>query len=152
MRCPFFLLLWLFALPLAAQPATHDCAGVAAPSARLACYDKAFPPLPEVIEAAVEKAQADFGLDNQREPLRSPGQTAEQADPERIESRVVKVDYGSGGQRIFVLENGQVWAQTEARSSGHLQSGDPVQVRKAMLGGYHLVMPNGVSVRVRRTR
>jgi len=152
MRCLLLLFLWLFALPLAAQPTTHACAGVADPAARLACYDRAFPPPPEVIEAAVEKAQADFGLEKPRESLLGPGQTVEQANPERIESRVAKVDYGSGGQRIFALENGQVWTQTEARSTGHLQPGDAVQVRKAMLGGYHLVMPNGVSLRVRRTR
>lgn len=152
MRSFLFLLMSLFALPLAAQTPTHACAGVVDPAARLACYDKAFPPPPEVIEAAVEKAQADFGLEKPGDPLLGPGQTVEQADPERIESRVARVDYGSSGQRVFALENGQVWTQTEARSSGHLQPGELVQVRKAILGGYHLVMPNGVSLRVRRTR
>lgn len=152
MRCVLPVFLWLFALPLAAQPAGHPCANVVDPAARLACYDEAFPLPQEVIEAAVAKAQADFGLDGQDEPLLSPGQSAEQANPERIESRVVKVDDGRGMERIVTLENGQVWSQTGARSSGHLQAGDVVQVRKATLGGYHLVMPNGVSVRVRRTR
>lgn len=152
MRCLLLPLLWLIAPPLAAQQATHSCANVAEPAARLACYDRAFPPPPEVIEAATEKAQADFGLDKPRGSLRNPGQTDEQADPERIESRVAKVGHVREGQRIFTLENGQVWTQTDSRGGGHVQAGDVVQVRKGILSGYLLAMPNGVAVRVRRTR
>lgn len=142
--------LCLFALPAAAQPASHACATVADATARLACYDKAFPPPPEVIEEANEIAKASFGLDQPRDALRNPGATDAQADPERIESRIAEVDYGA--QRRFTLDNGQVWMQTDARSGGHVRPGDVVQVRKAILGGYTLVMPNGVTLRVRRTR
>lgn len=152
MRCPLLLLLWLAALPLAAQQPTHDCAGVAEPAARLACYDRAFPPPPEVNEVAAAKAQGEFGLDKPRESLRNPGQTVEQADPDRIESRVVKVDYAHNGQRSFSLENGQVWRQTESRSTGHVRAGDTVQVRKALLGSYMLMTPDGVGLRVSRAR
>ncbi len=152
MRCLLPSVLLFVALPLAAQPDTHACAKVADPAARLACYDSAFPPPPDVIAAATEKAQADFGLDRPRDGLLNPGQTREQADPERIESKVARVGAGRDGQRIFTLENGQVWTQTDSRAGGHLQVGDAVQVRKAMLAGYQLVMPNGVIVRVRRTR
>jgi uncharacterized cupin superfamily protein len=53
--------------------------------------------------------------------------------------------------RSFNLENGQVWMQAESRSTGHVQAGDAVQVRKGLLGVYQLVMPNGVTLRVRRT-
>ncbi|MCW4455625.1 type VI secretion protein [Flavobacterium sp. MXW15] len=146
------LLLCLFAPPLAAQQATHACANVAEPAGRLACYDKAFPPPPAVNAAVAEKAQADFGLNKPRETLLNPGQTPAQADPERIESRVIRVDHGRGGQRSFMLENGQVWQQTESRSSGHVQAGDTVQVRKGLIGGYMLVTPAGVRLSVRRAR
>ncbi|TYT25697.1 hypothetical protein FZO89_05185 [Luteimonas viscosa] len=151
MRCFSFSLLWLFSLPLAAQPATHPCAAVAVPAERLACYDQAFPPPPEVHEAANERARADFGFDQPRESLRNPGQAVEQADPQGIESTVIRVDHGRNG-RSFNLENGQVWTQTDARSGGQVQPGDSVQVRKAILAGYQLVTPNGVVLRVRRTR
>ena len=152
MRCLLLSLSWFLALPLAAQSVTHHCAGVAEAVARLACYDKEFPPSPEVIAAATEMAQAEFGLNKSRDPLRNPGQTIEQADPERIESRVAKVDHGAGGQRVFRLENGQVWALTESRSGGQVQAGDTVQVRKGLFNGYVLVTPHGVSLRVRRVR
>lgn len=146
MRCLPVLTLLLSATSVAAQPASHECAVVSDAAARLACYDRAFPPPPETLQAASEQAQAGFGLGaaEQEGPLA-------QQQPERIESVVAKVDHGRGG-RVFTLENGQVWTQTEARTVGHVRPGEVVQVRKAVLGGYTLVMPNGVSVRVRRTR
>nr|WP_232114426.1 hypothetical protein [Luteimonas sp. XNQY3] len=152
MRFFLTLLLLLLASPVAAQQNPHGCANVGEAAARLACYDRAFPPSPEVLEAAAEKGRADFGLNTPRDPLRNPGQTGEHANPERIESRVIKVDYGHSGRRDFTLENGQVWMQTEARSSGHVQVGDVVQVRTGILGGYQLITSAGVALRVRRAR
>jgi hypothetical protein len=141
----------LFVLSLAAHAATHPCALESVPAARLACYDKAFPPPPEVQEAAAERARAEFGDERSRVALRDPGQVVEQVDPQSIESVVVRVDH-SLGARSVTLEDGQVWTQTDARSGGHVRAGDTVQVKRAILGGYHLVTPNGVILRVRRTR
>lgn len=151
MRCVSLSLLWLIALPLAAQEAAHHCAKVSEPVARLTCYDTAFPLPPEVVEAAMQQAQDDFGLDGPQ-PSRVSGNRAERPDSERIESRVIKIDHGRGGQRSFNLENGQVWTQADARSSGHVQDGQVVQVRRAILSGYQLVTPAGVTLRVRRAR
>lgn len=142
-------LLTLFALPLAAQQAPHHCANVPEPAARLACYDKAYPPPPEVIEAAKAKARASFGLDKPRDAALTPSQSA---SPEHVESRITTVDYASGGQRSFNLENGQVWTMTESSSGGHVKPGDPVELRKGLLSGYVLVTPSGVTLRVRRIR
>ena len=43
MRWMALSIMWLLALPLAAQEATHPCAQVAGSAARVACYDAAFP-------------------------------------------------------------------------------------------------------------
>lgn len=138
-------------LQLAAAEASHDCAAVADPAARLACYDKAFPPTPIAHEVAAKKAVEQFGLDKPTTPLLNPGQTLEEADPERIASRVAKVEY-NGSKRTVTLENGQVWTLAEATSSGHMSSGDAVTLRKGALGSFQMVTPNGVSLRVRRVR
>lgn len=140
-----FLSTLMAALPATAQQPSHACALVPDAVERLACYDRAFPPPPEVVEAAEEKAAADFGLAPDKD------QPLVQRQPERIEGRVAKVDY-AGSIRIVTLENGQAWTQTDARAGAHVKAGDVVQVRKAVLGGYTLVLPNGVSMRVRRTR
>ena len=151
MRCISLSILCLLALPLAAQEPSHPCARLADPAARLVCYDSAFPLSPEVAEAATQQAQADFGLDRPQAASDS-GYRVQHAEPDGFESRVVKVDHGRGGVRSFNLENGQVWTQVEARSSGHVQDGQVVQVRKGVLGSYQLVTPAGVNLRVRRAR
>lgn len=149
-RC-LVLLLPMLASPLAAQAASHPCASEPDAGKRLACYDAAFPLSPQVQEAAREQARAGFGLARPKAAPDDPGQASGTVEPERIESKVVGVDH-AGGLRLFRLENGQAWSQVDTRGGGHVQPGDEVQVRKAVLGGYQLRMPNGVSVRVRRTR
>ncbi|MET0329769.1 MAG: hypothetical protein ABW163_13520 [Luteimonas sp.] len=145
-------LLLLLASPVTAQQNSHHCATVPEAAARLLCYDRAYPPSPEVLEAATARARADFGLSTPRDPLRNAGQAGGEEAPERIESRVIKVDYGRGGQRNFTLENGQVWMQTEARSSGHVRVDERVEVRTGIMGGYQLITAAGVALRVRRAR
>ena len=145
-------ILWLIALPVAAQEAAHSCARVADPVARLTCYDTAFPLSAEVVEAGKQEAQAGFGLIRPRDSSRESRHALETAVPERLESRVIHVDPGRSGQRTVTLENGQIWTQTEAHSSGNVQVGDVVQVRKGALGAYQLVTAAGVHLRVRRTR
>lgn len=138
MRCFLLSLLCLFALPLAAQASTHACSRVAEPAARLACYDRMYPPAPETHAAATETVQTDFGLNVP-------------TSPERIESRVLTVEHGHDGKRRFTLENGHVWTQTDANGV-RVKAGDTVQVRRGTMGSYLLVAPNGVTLRVRRAR
>lgn len=145
-------LLAVLSAPLGAQQPSHACASLAAPAARLACYDEAFPLLPEVAEAAARRARDEFGLVRLPESPGDAESAIDQQGLEQVESRVLRVDRGRDGQRIVILENGQVWAQTGSHSSGYLKAGDLVQVRKGLVGGYALVMSNGVTVRVRRTR
>lgn len=152
MRRVSLSILWLLALPVAAQETHHPCAGEADPVARLACYDEAFPLPQHVVEAGKQQAQAGFGLVRPRDISPDSQQALETIVPGRIESRVIDVDHDRSGQRRFTLENGQTWTQTEARSSGHVQVGDVVQVRKGVLGAYQLVTAAGVFLRVRRTR
>lgn len=146
-------LLSCLALPVlafAADPG-HPCASVADPAARLACYDEAFPPAPEVREAAVDQAREDFGLKREAPALANPGQPASELDPDRIESRVSKVVYHNGGRTIS-LENGQSWRLTEATSRGHVNEGEVVVVRKGLMGNFMLVTAAGAGLRVRRVR
>ncbi len=136
---------------IAAAGGTHPCATVAEPVKRLACYDEAFPPPPEVHEAAVRRAREDFGRDEAPVTLANPGQDASDIDPRHIGSRISRVDHDNGQRRI-TLENGQVWRQTEATTAGHMSVGDEVVVRKGVMGSYLLVTQAGVGLRVRRIR
>lgn len=150
-RRMLFLLLCMSA-PLFASAAGpgHTCASVVDPDARLACYDKAFPPPAEVHEAATRKGIDDFGLEGST-TLRSQARSLGVVDPDSVAASVVQVDY-DGGRRRIVLDNGQTWVLAESASAGPLRRGDEVRVRKGLMGGFLLTTPAGVSLRVRRTR
>ena len=150
-RRTLFLLLCLGAPSFASAAGPgHPCASVVDPGARLACYDKAFPPPAEVHQAAARKGADDFGLEGSI-ARRNQARSSEAADPDSIAARVVQVDYG-GGRRRIVLDNGQAWMLAESASAGPLRQGDDVRIRKGLMGGYLLTTPAGVSLRVRRTR
>ncbi|MGA9333503.1 MAG: hypothetical protein WBV39_04430 [Rudaea sp.] len=146
----FALCLFAFVESVSAQ-ASHPCAQVVQPQARLACYDKAFPPPKEIHEAAVKQATADFGLNKPVEQLRNPGQSAAEVVPDRIESKVASIDWISDSSRSITLANGQVWIQTESNVAP-MREGDTVTVRKGLLGSYFLITQAGVRLRVRRSR
>lgn len=149
-------MLWL-PMPAAAQSgAAQECARVEAPAARLACYDRVFPPaagartLPTEAELR-EAAQRDFGLNRSQRQAADPDDDA-RAAPDSIEGVVDRVDNIDTGQRIVHLSNGQIWLLTEATRRGHLKSGDNVRFRKAMLGTYMLLTPSGLGLRAKRVR
>lgn len=140
------------AMPLWAQDIPHACAGVGIPSERLACYDRAFPPPPRVREEAAQQAISDFGLQREQGPLRNPGQSAAEADPDTVQGKVAKIDYIAAGKRSITLEGGQRWVMIDASSSGHMQVGESVVLRKGMMGNFLLTTQGGATLRVRRVR
>lgn len=152
MRIVLLCLSGMSVFPLAAQQPTHACANVAVPAERLACYDRAFPLPAPVAEAASRQAIADFGLSRSRNPLRNPGQTAEQSDPGSVQGKVVQVDQLGDGQRSITLEGGQRWTTLEASSTGHMQVGETVTLRRGVMGNYLLITRAGATLRVRRVR
>ncbi|WP_129136828.1 hypothetical protein [Luteimonas sp. YGD11-2] len=128
----------------------HPCAATVDPTQRLACYDRAFPPPPAVREAAAARAVDAFGLPRAATPLRGPGASAGDGDPDAIEARVTAVEH-AGGRRTVLLANGQRWS-VEGGVAGPLAAGDLVTIRKGALGSHMLRTPGGVSLRARRVR
>lgn len=133
---------------------THACASVAEASARLACYDEAFPPAAGAttladVEARRQRAMEEFGLNRQQVIERLPEQLRE-AEPDRIEGTVKGVVVRASGERVVTLENGQVWVLTQVTSRGRLAAGDRVTIREAALGSYMLVTSTGVALRAKR--
>lgn len=127
----------------------HTCASIARSTERLACYDRAFPPSEQARAAIARQAIEDFGM-----PARlasGPGQAGEDT-ADRIEAKVVKVEYLASGERTLDLDNGQRWHVTEATSRGHLREGDGISVRKGVMGNYLLTTSAGVGLRARRVR
>lgn len=140
-----------------AQNPQHACAGVVDPNDRLACYDRAFPPVANAgapvldLEARRKQVVEEFGfnkrqlLDRAPEPLRA-------INPDHIEGVVKAVAERDHGERLVTLENGQAWLLVEGTARGRLNPGDKVTVREAALGTYMLVTPTRVALRAKRLR
>lgn len=136
---------------VAAADPSHPCAREADPVQRLACYDKAYPLAPGVLEQARQLARAAFGLDRKEVP-RNPGQSQDEADPERVQGKVARVSHGNAGQRVITLDGGQTWITTEAIAGAQMRPGDTVTLRKGLMGNYILTTQGGGVVRVKRVR
>lgn len=149
------LLALTFLVPAGVFAASHPCAALPDPVARLACYDREFPPpeaqasiSPPLTEAQL---QQQFGLNEREQELRKP-ESERSRQIERIEAVVRQVLPLRGGQREVLLDNGQSWRVTEGGQRGHLKEGDPVSIRRTPFGSYLLSTPGGVGLRVRRFR
>lgn len=136
-------LLLAAAVPAFAQT-THPCAQVAAPAERLACYDKTFPPAPEVHEAQQRLIVDDFGKSTSDKPRAD----TVSAPLDRIQAQVVSVDY-AGTEQIIHLDNGQIWRSADG---ARVATGEAISVRKGALGSFLLTTTYGVQLRVRRVR
>jgi hypothetical protein len=146
---------------VSAQPASaHPCADQPDDRARLACYDRAFPPpsrpagagatVPVATAQAASAAEAPskaeavsrFGLPVAA--IRAPDEL------DRIRARVVSSGRSPGGDRIYVLDNGQRWRQLDHASTVFVADGDEVHIERATMAGFRLVTAAGSALRVRR--
>lgn len=130
--------------------AAASCAAVASPAERLACYDRVFPPAIGA-ETLAEQARADFGLTREESTARNPG-LAPPSGPDSIRATVANVAERSRGSRVITLDNGQVWAQTDASSLGSVEAGDSVELKRGSFSSYRLMTEGGVPLKVRRVR
>lgn len=130
---------------------SHPCAEIGNAQERLACYDRAFPLAPEARDALARNAEAEFGKDDARRAAREEQRAARESEPDSVQAVVASVSFGPRQERVISLDNGQVWAQTELRSSGLVREGDTVTVRKAAFGTY-MLSTGSVALRVRRVR
>lgn len=142
-----------------AQGTAHTCAVISDANERLACYDRAFPPIAgagtvasaEQLEARRKLAAEEFGL-NPRQIFERKPQALQEVEPDRIEGTVKSIVERADGERVVTLENGQVWLLTEVTSRGRLAVGDNVTVREAALGTYMLLTPKRIPLRAKRLR
>jgi len=159
----------------AAQSKGAECAAIDDPTARLACFDAAFPrasrtspprsavtPAAPAAPAAAAAAAAGVAADEPASEARKFGLSVKQRQaiepkPAQAElttttAAVKTVRRLPPGYLLIGLDNDQVWQQTEIDSRIWLKVGDQVTIRRAALGSYLLDTPGHYSTRVRRLR
>lgn len=132
--------------------ASHPCARIAEPTRRLACFDQHYPvaapaaaqPGPAGAAPLTPSAAsaARFGL--------PPSADERPRELESISAVVREIGSLRHRERVFVLDNGQRWAERTAESSGTVNPGDRVTVERGSFGSFMLITPAGVGLRVRR--
>ncbi len=139
---------------------THPCSRITDPAQRLACFDRHHPP--PVQPATVPASAARAGDRDLASPAPSPAPAAAARfglppDPserarelESISAVVQEIGSLRHGERVFVLDNGQRWAERVAETRGPLNPGDRITITRASFGSFLLVTPAGAGLRVRR--
>jgi len=158
-------LLLSLSVSAAAAPSNDDmarCAAIAAPDARLACYDTlAHRPVEKIPQAAVTPPASsapaqtpvaavpnpadprNFGLDPTRQHTTDLG-------PKSIAAHIAVVSANQMGQTTVVLDNDQTWTVIE--NDGRLASGDAVTIKRAALGSFLMRAPSNHTYQVRRIK
>lgn len=148
------------------------CAGIAAPDARLACYDTlagrpadrtvtatplvpAASTVPAAAVPAVSSPVGDprnFGLSEAQLQKQAQPHAAPQA-PTAIQAHIVKIIDNRIGRALLVLDNGQTWGFVDADfKDAQLNPGDPVTIKRASLGSFLMLTQSKHSYHVRRTQ
>jgi hypothetical protein len=176
MRVAFVCVLAVCAAPAIAQGAqpldkVYACAAMADGAARLACYDAAVAGLKKaqsggdvavVSRDQIQKAEKDaFGLQRPalaelvEKPAPAAVTTGPKAtnvqSPDQVTLAIKDVSTGADGRYRFVMENGQVWRQTDEVSLERLKDpGLTAEIRKAALGTFMMKIGNRKAIRVKR--
>lgn len=128
------------------------CAAIAAPDARLACYDTLAGRPPARVAPALSAPSP--AADNSRNFGLTPAQarTAPAPGPSAVQAHVAQIIQSATGygHPIVVLDNGQTWIFTEAPEDSRLRAGDAVSIKRAALGSFMLMTPSNRSYHVRR--
>jgi hypothetical protein len=67
-----------------------------------------------------------------------------------LDAHIAGVSRNSAGRAVFTLDNGQVWRQSETRSSFEAHAGDAVRITPGVLGSYWLSTDTHNGTRVER--
>ncbi|WP_309092280.1 hypothetical protein [Phenylobacterium sp.] len=157
----------ILAAPAAAQPADPalkglaECAGVADPAAKGACYDAAYQALEQQVRTgelsiirrkeAQEAQRGAFGLDLPSLSLFDRAAGGE-GPLERVTDELARAYQDGGGRWVFELKSGATWRQIDNEAiAPRPKAGAAVEVRKAALGSFFLKVGEARGVRAKRS-
>ena len=149
-RCAYrSLVLFLAAACLPALAGTENlddtlrrCAKESDPAQRLACFDAIVSRLPQ-LEADRIGMTAD--IERKREPA-----AVRQVKAEVLTGKISALRQAPHGERIFTLDNRQVWIEAEARPNIQFAMGEEVHIEHGAMSSLWLVADKHREVRVTR--
>jgi hypothetical protein len=76
--------------------------------------------------------------------------SAEAKSPQELTAHLANVSRNSAGREVFTLDNGQVWRQSETRTSFEAHAGEAVKITPGALGSFWLSTDTHNQTRVER--
>jgi hypothetical protein len=152
------------------------CSDIQPDSNRLACFDReiarhksvsgnvaptqvapaqAVPPPPTVATMPPQNAKAkedEFGVSGQLARKRKEAEAKVETPLAELRAAVLKVKDKAYGERVFELDNGQIWEEIEKKNALSIKAGQQVRITPGAIGSYFLTADSGATTRVRRVR
>lgn len=124
------------------------CGNLEDDTERLNCFDLALKKMNRQTEetkiAEKKRTEDDFGFTARDLRERGiddegNGNDGQEERPAGAVSKLADVYSSSRGGRLFILENGQIWQQTNISSyGGTISKGDAVSINRGAIGGYRM--------------
>lgn len=131
----------------------ETCASLSRDAERLLCYDKAV----ALIKSGGQNtpppsAENMFGANSDVLGDKSHKSEVKREELKQISGTVTSLHRGDDGMIQLVLDNGQVWRQTDADVRLLVESGDKVTVVRAAMGTFRITDKSGRFARFKRVR
>ena len=153
-----------------------DCASQKRDATRLACFDrevaKLTQPAKSVVPTPVDPTSPgpsapivateqhknlspkddEFGVSGDLARKRAQATKSVNAPLQELHASITGIKSKPYGELVLELDNGQVWEQTEKKSTFIIKAGEQIVINQHKLGSFFLTSASGAVCRVRRTR
>jgi hypothetical protein len=121
----------------------RGCARQSDDAQRLACFD--------ALVSALPKVEADqFGMTSEITRKRTPPGEQRTPSDEILPGKIIALGETATGKKIFTLDNGQVWIQTEPQPQLRFDVGDVIRIEHGAMSSLWLAADKNRKVRVKR--
>jgi len=136
------------------------CTQVADATARLSCFDQRAAALSAAGAAAATPApvkkltpEQKIGLTRDKvDALETGPGTPAEPQLKNIDAAIKSVSVDANNRKVFVLDNGQVWRQSQRDPAFTVKPGDTVHISAGALGSFFLSTNPHIATRVARVR
>ncbi len=151
MKKPIILFLVTFVFGQSVTASETDCREIQDAEKRLACFDQQFDR--ESQKPKDEETSSEKLLSTDEKPRPSPGKRMKSLfdwdDAKPFISKIKKIRSREKQRMVFLLENDQIWIQTEPRPQP-FREGEEVSIKTGLMGGFNMRSKSGAYSRVRR--
>jgi hypothetical protein len=132
-------------------PELRSCLSIERNTERLACFDRGVAVLLGTTTSAAPSPESSFGMVANTPRPNSIKVAEAPEDVKSVRGRVASLSEAADGSAIVRLDNGQTWRQISGGSM-LLKVGDEVEINRAALGSFQMIVPSGRSGKVKRVR